>query len=236
MLFRSEPAGTYPPRLLFYQTSVADPGLHVEMDSLWRLPYNLASRSRINGLGADGFAFINTSNPQDVAGAGFVGAAVLALNTLGQDQVLVTWTAGTVVPNARVYGIRLQYRVGAEGPFLDVPDAHGNPVQYVSSEVAGHQEVIGPLLLPAAANQQPRVELRWKYFYISGNSGARAQLRVGNIQVTTSIPEAHQLVFAEVPAVAQAAHPMDRVVVQVRSAEGLLVTDFEGPVELAIAD
>ncbi|MBE0544701.1 MAG: CotH kinase family protein [Verrucomicrobia bacterium] len=231
-----EPAGTYPPHMVFYQTSVADPGLSVEMDSVWRLPYNLTSRSRINGLGTEGFAFINTSNPQDVAGAGFVGAAVLALNTLGQDQVLATWTAGTVVPNSRVYGIRFQYRVGAEGPFLDVPDANGNPVQYVSNELAGHQEVIGPLLLPAAANQQPRVELRWKYFHISGNSGARAQLRVGNIQVTTSSPEAHRLVFAEVPAVAQAGQPMGRVIVQVRSAEGLLVASYEGSVEVGIAD
>ena len=82
------------------------------MDSLWTLPYNLTSRSRINGLGTNGFAFINTGNPQASAGAGYVGAAVLALDTLGKENIRVAWTGGTVVTNERVYGIRLQYRVG----------------------------------------------------------------------------------------------------------------------------
>lgn len=178
-------AGTYPPDMLFYQVtnSLGDPGLSVEMDSLWTLPYNLTSRSRINGLGADGFSFINTSNPQTNSGAGYVGAAVLALNTLGKDNLRVTWTGGTVVPNDRVYAIRLQYRVGGSGAFSDVLDTHGNPVEYVRNSLTGHSAVLGPVTLPAAANNQSYVQLRWKYYYVSGNNNARAQLRVGNIQV-----------------------------------------------------
>jgi hypothetical protein len=181
----SEPAGTYPPYMLFQQitNSAGDPNLGAEMDSLWMLPYDLTSRSRINGLGTDGFSFINTGNAQTNSGAGFVGAAVLALNTAGKDNICVVWTGGTVVPNDRVYAIRLQYRVGSTGAFSDALDAQGNPVQYSRNPVAGHSAVIGPVLLPSAVNNQPYMQLRWKYFYISGGSNARPQLRVGNIRV-----------------------------------------------------
>jgi rhodanese-related sulfurtransferase len=177
-------AGTYPARMYFEQTDEVDPGLAAAMTGFWRLPYNLGSRSRINGLGADGVAFLSTSNPQEVPGAGFVGTAVLALNTLGVEQIQVLWTGGTVVPNDRVYGLRLQYRVGDAGPFVDLHDAHEQPVEYVRHPTAGHTAVLGPTLLPAAAENQPRVELRWKYYCVSGISGARAQLRLDDIRVS----------------------------------------------------
>jgi hypothetical protein len=185
----TEVAGTFPPYMLFYQVtnSVGDPVLTDEMDSLWMLPYNLASRSRINGLGPSGFAFINTGNAQTNAGAGFVGAAVLALNTLGKENLRVTWTGGTITPNERVYAIRLQYRLGA-GVFADVLDSQSHPVEYLRNEIAGHSAVMGPVTLPASANNQPNVQLRWKYYYVSGATGARAQLSVSNIRVAAVVP------------------------------------------------
>ena len=82
------------------------------MESPWVLPYNRTSKSRINGLGANGFSFINTDNPQAETGSGYMGAAVLALDTTGAQNIRVTWTGGTVTPNTCDYGIRLQYRVG----------------------------------------------------------------------------------------------------------------------------
>jgi hypothetical protein len=180
--------------MLFYQitNSAGDPGLATEMDSLWKLPYNLTSRSRITGLGSNGFAFINTDNPQTNIGAGFVGAAVLGLNTLGVSNIQVSWAAGTVTPNTMVYGIRLQYSVGTNGIFTDVLDAQNNPVEYLRNSVAGHSTNIGPITLPVAAINQPYVLLRWKYYWISGTSGSRAQLRVGNIRVAV-VPTAPQL-------------------------------------------
>jgi hypothetical protein len=183
-------AGTYPPNMLFYQVtnSVGDPGLANEMDSLWTSPYNLTSRSRINGLGTNGFAFINTDNPQTNAGAGFVGAAVLGLNTLGRDNIQVTWTGGTVTPNTVIYAIRLQYSVGTNGIFTDVLDAQNKPVEYLRNPVPGHSTRIGPVTLPAAATNQSYVQLRWKYYWVSGGTGARAQLRVSNIRVAIAQP------------------------------------------------
>jgi hypothetical protein len=42
--------------------------------------------------------------------------------------------------------------------------------------------------LPAATGEQPFVQLRWKYYHISGASGSRAQLRVGDIRVSAAEP------------------------------------------------
>jgi hypothetical protein len=180
------PAGTYPPSMIFEQTATKDPGLAAEMESEWTLPYNLSSRSRIRGLGEYGLSFINTGETQDGDG-GYVGAALLALHTIGASDIQVTWTGGTVNPNSRVYAIRLQYRVGIQGPFTDVPDEAGNPVDYVRSDIVGDSRTLGPVALPAEVNNRPVVQLRWKYYFIpTGVSGARAELRVDDIRVTAS--------------------------------------------------
>ena len=178
-------AGTYPSNMIFEQTATLDPGLAVDMDSYWTLPYNLASRSRINGLDDNGVAFINTGNAQDLPGAGFVGTAIAAFSTKGRTNVQVTWTGGTVTPNVRVQAIRLQYRVGASGPFTDVLDGSGQPVEYVRNATAGHSQVIGPVTLPAEAANRSYIQLRWKYYFLSGASSARAQLRLDDILVTS---------------------------------------------------
>jgi hypothetical protein len=180
----NQPAGTYPPHMMFYQSTMADPELADPADTPWTLPYNLTSRSRINGLDSDGFSFLNTGNAQEADGAGFLGAAVLALDTSERSNIQVTWTGGTVAPNSRAYGIRLQYRVGDTGPFEDVLDSVGGVVEYLRSNLAGHSMVLGPVTLPSDANDQPLVEVRWKYHHLSGESGSRAQLRVGAIHIT----------------------------------------------------
>ena len=181
--------GTYPPNMIFLQTATnaaADPALSSEFTNLWTLPYNLASRSRINGLGEEGVAFLNTSDPQ-ADGGGYVGAAVLALNTLGKNDVQVSWRGGTVTPNSRAYAIRLQYRVGTTSPFVDLPGPGGHTMEYVRNAVAGHSQFLGPTTLPAEAAHQPYVQLRWKYYWLSGNNGARDQLRLDDITVSEPV-------------------------------------------------
>lgn len=181
------PAATYPPHMRFEQTSVSDPGLAVPMESEWQLPYNRASRSRLNGLGNDGLAFLNTSDPQDDPGAGYLGAAVLAVRTLGVTNVEVSWIGGTVTPNQQAYALRLQYAVG-DVPFQDVLAPNGQPVEYARNPTPGHTQLIGPVTLPAAANHQPYVSLRWKYYFVAGSSGPRAQLRLDEILVRPAVP------------------------------------------------
>ncbi len=128
-------AGTFPPHLLFLQTTVKDPGLTAAMTGEWNLPYNRSSRSRLLGLGELGVCFLNTSDPQPEADAGYLGAALLALQTRGMSNVTVTWTAGTLEPNNRLYAIRLQYRLDPNGEFHDALDAQGEPIEYIRSPI-----------------------------------------------------------------------------------------------------
>lgn len=231
----NEPAGTAPPNMRFFQSDQQDPGLATPMDLPWTLPFNLSDRSRINGLGLQGIGFINTGSPQLTPGAGYVGAAVLALDTRGSQDIRVRWTGGTVAPNDRDYGIRLQYRIGNTTSFVDVPGPGGAPVEYVRNNNAGHSTVLGPFSLPAAADNQPLVELRWKYYYRSGDSGARAQLRLDGIEVTAGPVAAETLAIATAPATAQAGKVASAVAVHALGRNGVIAENFSGPVTLAIA-
>lgn len=231
----NEPAGTAPPNLRFFQSDQQDPGLATPMDLPWTLPFNLTGRSRINGLGTPGIGFINTGSPQLTPGAGYVGAAVLALDTRGSQDIRVRWTGGTVDPNDRDYGIRLQYRIGNTTSFVDVPGPGGAPIEYVRSANAGHSAVLGPHSLPAAADNQPLVELRWKYYFRSGSSGARAQLRLDEIQVSAGPVVAESLAIASAPSSAQAGSTSAPVLVHALGRNGVIAENFSGPVTLAIA-
>ena len=183
------PAGSYPPNMLFWQTpanAAADPDLGAACATPWTLPYDRASRSRITGLGEGGIAFLNTSDPQ-TDGGGYLGAAVLALKTVGRTNALVSWRGGTVTPSARAYAIRLQWRAGATNAFTDLLDAQGRPVEYTRNSLAGHAQILGPFPLPPAALNQPYIQLRWKYYFVSGASGARDQLRLDDIVVAEAL-------------------------------------------------
>jgi hypothetical protein len=86
-------------------------------------PYGTTSRTRIMGLDDRGIAFVNTGRGRDLGGA------LLALDTRDVQNVRVSWTAGTESVNQRVYGLRLQYRLGIEGPFVSLTDTGGQPFE-----------------------------------------------------------------------------------------------------------
>ncbi len=181
----TEPAATYPSNMVFEQVGTADPGLATDLESYWVLGYGYSSQSRVNGLGANGVAFINTGSTQALAGAGYLGSAIVGLTTSGRTNIQVAWTGGTVTPNVRVQGLRLQVRVGASGAFSDVLDEASQPVEYLRDTVAGHSTNFSAVRLPDTAENQPYVQLRWKYYWVSGGSGARAQLRLDDITITS---------------------------------------------------
>lgn len=178
----AEPAGTYPPSMRFVQADSRDPGLDAVPSGFWTLPYNLSSRSRVVGLNAGGVGFLNTANAQDADGAGYVMGAVLALDTRGAQAVRVDWSTGTVLANERSYALRLQYSVGVDGPFRDVLDEVGQPVEYLA-DASGHHAVLPSARLPADALGQPYVELLWRYHHTGGDSGPRAYLHLNWIDV-----------------------------------------------------
>jgi hypothetical protein len=194
------PEGAFPDHLLFLQSAQNDPRLEDELLFAYYIPHNdyasgdsgnigfpykNESRTRINGLGEEGISFINTGRGRDL------GAALLNVNTTGIDSAFVSFTAGTLRANSRVYHLRLQYKTGLAGEWMDVQDGQGNPVEYQRTPEAGDVQVFERIALPAAALGQPDLFLRWKYYFtgqqLDMSSGARDMLRLDDIFVTSEV-------------------------------------------------
>lgn len=161
--------------MVFWRTGTQDPTLAAIAASDYTGTYNLGSGARVNGHDTLGASFINTGT------SGNLGMWVLALNTTGRSNINLSYVMRTITPNPRIYKVRLQYRISPDSSWNDY-----NPLaEYESNTVAGHSENFGPLVLPAECNDKPNVQLRWFYYYISG-SGARSQIALDDIFVTSS--------------------------------------------------
>lgn len=234
----------YPPHMLFLRGPENDSSLTTELDHAYHIPhddyavadlgtvgfpYNNSARTRINGLGQDGIAFINTGRQRDLGGT------LLALDTSGLADGRVGFTAGTVLPNTRIQAIRLQYRVGTTGPFTDLLDGGGQPIDYVSDATTGHSQIFGPIDLPPAVLNQPYVQLLWRYYLVSGSSGPRAQLRLDDL-IVSSEPSSSlaEIVFDNPPGGAQSGGPLGPVTVRLQDADGFPAVGFNGPVTLSL--
>ena len=239
------PAMTFPANMIFLQSEQADPQLETPLTRAYQIPeedaadpadvaqpYNASARTRIVGLGEDGIAFINTGR----AIGRDLGAALVAIDTTGMNAVTVAFTTETRLVNNRTYAIRLQYRVNGEGPFLDVTDALGNPVEYERSTHPGDVAVFAPLPLPADALDKPYVQLQWKYHYRSG-SGSRPLMRLDDITIagTTGAVAASHLAFSAPPQFwVQDGVPLGPLSISAVNEIGIPDPDFNGPITLAL--
>lgn len=182
--------GTSPSNMEFVYFNETDPSDTAEIVGRTNGAFNLTSRTRINGLGNNGVGFINTGNTDGNPGypGTQLGGAILHLNTQNMNQGFVQWTGGTIEPGARVYHIRLQYRLGDSGPWNDLLDSNGNTIEYVRNANFNHSEIIGPHPLPVNAMGRECLQLMWRYYHtgqrLSQNSGTRDFLRLDNIIVS----------------------------------------------------
>lgn len=195
-----QPELTFPNNMIFQQTQLTDPALRDEMSEPYFVPeheyheddlesigfpYALTRRTRINALGENGISFINTGRGRDL------GAAVLALNLKDVDDAYVSFTAGTVLPNSRVYAVRLQYRLGNLAGFSDLLTDDGEPIEYLRNTSNNHEMHFRDIRLPEETIGHHYVQLRWKYYHVDVFSGPRAELRLDNIVVRTESTETH---------------------------------------------
>jgi hypothetical protein len=186
---KNQASGTFPDHMAFVYMDEADPGLDARIEGFTSGAYNLTSRTRINGLGDNGFSFINTANEEGNEGYPGVklGGALLGLNTRERENVRLRFTAGTLEPNSRVYHIRVQYRVGDKGPFKDVLDEDGKPLEYERSNKAGHLQDIGPVRLPNEVENRPYVQVLFRYYHTGrredASSGQRSELNIARVKV-----------------------------------------------------
>lgn len=184
--------GTYPNHALFHGYT-NEPSLTDEPEGLWLCRYDLTTRARINGLGVDGVSFFNTASKLTAAlclgengteSGGFVGDFTVGLNTLNRDDITVAFTAallnqGSGNPVPREYALRLQYRIGSEGVWNNLP----TNVEFSSFNRAnGEEETYTDILLPASCSNQPQVEVRWKFYSVAEHDGGtRPRMRLDDI-------------------------------------------------------
>ncbi|TVQ10256.1 MAG: T9SS C-terminal target domain-containing protein [Balneolaceae bacterium] len=189
---------TWPAHMLFVQSNLSDPGpdtpmshayhiphddYHSDDSHLTGFPYATTRRSRINGLHDEGVGFINTGRGRDV------GALILSLDTTGEEQAELSFTASTRIRNSRHYAIRLRYRTSIEQEFRDVLH-NGEPVEYHRSytgDTGELSQLFYGITLPEEMMGLPLAQLKWKYYHTGGRdtheSGARDKLSLSNISL-----------------------------------------------------
>ncbi|MBU3699849.1 MAG: hypothetical protein FGM33_07550, partial [Candidatus Kapabacteria bacterium] len=181
----TNPAGSYPTAMMFHMVADIDAPSDAPVVGDFNCAYNIASGARINGLGAGGLAFINTGST--LCNCNFVGAAVLALNTVGRAQIGVTWTSTVNSAGSRPYALRLQYRLSAAAPWINVL-SNGVPTEYVAplntSGVATSRTITATL--PTACENQSFVQLRWVYYQAPVfSSGGRPGITFDELTVSS---------------------------------------------------
>ncbi len=193
------PEYTYPEYMIFLQSRVNDPTLESEIRWPYYVPHNdyassdsdhigfpykNESRTRINGLGDGGISFINTGRGRDI------GAALMHINTEGTDSLFVSFTAGTLRPNSRVYHLRLQYQIGLNSEWQDVLTSDGTLVEYIRSGETPHTQRFENIFLPENIYGKKEVFLRWIYYFtgerLTEDSGARDMLALDDILISSS--------------------------------------------------
>lgn len=130
-------------------------------------------------LGTDGIGML-------ASGTNPAGAIVVAVNTTGQTNIQVSWLCKTIYnQSARDNSVALQYRIGTTGNFTNV----GTTTTYSSAGNAnGHSSATLTETLPAAADNQAVVQLRWIYWESVSTSGSRDKIAVDDISITGSLP------------------------------------------------
>jgi endonuclease/exonuclease/phosphatase family metal-dependent hydrolase len=113
------------------------------------------------------------------------GALVVAINTSGLSNINISWVCKTILNQAsRDNSIALQYRIGTTGNFTDL----GNTSTYSSTgKVNGDVSSTFTETLPAAAENQPIVQVRWVYWESNGTTGARDKISIDDIAISSSV-------------------------------------------------
>lgn len=116
------------------------------------------------------------------SGTNPAGAIVVAINTTGLSNINVSWNCKTIYNQAsRDNSIALQYRVGTSGNFINV----GTTSTYSSTgNTNGHTSPVFSETLPAGANNQAVVQVRWIYWESNSTSGSRDKISVDDISIT----------------------------------------------------
>jgi endonuclease I len=143
------------------------------------LPYTAASASGgWKDEAANGLSVL-------ASGSQSAGAWIISINTTGSTNIDIQWTVRLMLQQAsRDNSVALQYRVGTVGNFIDI----GSTTTYSSTGQAVNHFLTFSELLPAAAENQPEVQLRWIYWESNGSTGSRDRLSIDDISIGGTSP------------------------------------------------
>jgi hypothetical protein len=139
------------------------------------------------GLGADGFSVANTGTASTScaggAASGFINAVEIPVNTTGKTGITVRYKAAQYSDQTREWGWRLQYSLDGTtytdlNPSGDFDSAKSGSVIYSTTTYS-----YGPFLLPAGADNNPNLKLRWRYHQLATTGGSRTRLILDDIYV-----------------------------------------------------
>jgi uncharacterized repeat protein (TIGR01451 family) len=180
--------GSTPPNAKFVFLNQKDPTANSKIAGFTSGEFNNDKRSRIVGQEKNGISFTNTGGPLENEGYpyGQLGGLIIATNTQGLDSAWVSWTAKTLLPGDRKYGLKLLYRIGTTEDFKELD----TKTIYIGNKVVDHAAKFERIPLPNSALNQTYVQFFWKYYYTGdGKSGARDELGLDDILFETNLDE-----------------------------------------------
>lgn len=125
------------------------------------------------------FAILQSSNATEG-----VDQLAMALNTLGQTSITLSFDYIAVVLNVRPMGVVVQYRVGTSGGWTTITGSGNAYVESTSTQTTGQVTHV-TLSLPAACENQANVQIRWANWRATG-SGNSCGTAIDNILVSSS--------------------------------------------------
>ncbi|WP_345088803.1 T9SS sorting signal type C domain-containing protein [Flavobacterium chungnamense] len=169
----------------FGTSAGAIPTTRITTDGNADLPVTTTNNSggyMIEGVsGVDGVTVL-------ASGSQSAGAIISEISTTGLSNISVSWISWTKLDQASyTNSIALQYRVGDTGTWTNV-DSPSSSV-YSTSTAGRASGVSYTQTLPAGANNQTIVQVRWIYWVSAGASGSRDRLGIDEVSITgTSAP------------------------------------------------
>jgi gliding motility-associated-like protein len=176
---------SHPANARFVFLNQKDPTKNAKIAGFTYGAFNHTNRTRISGQNQGGFSFVNTGGPAEHDGYpyGQLGGMVMALNTVGIDDLWISYTTRTIQPGNRKYAIKLQYRINENDDFKDIENT-----LYTGNNEANHSQVFENIALPKELTNKPYVQLFWKFYYTEvGNNGNRDELGIDDIRFKTNL-------------------------------------------------
>jgi hypothetical protein len=108
------------------------------------------------------------------------GRLTLSLSTTNQDSIKINYQAFSSQGSNAKWAARLQYRVGKDGAWKDVPNRKQRAIEFVSAKYATSQSF--QVTLPEDCNNKELVQLGWKIYHLKGK-GANPNIGIRSIEI-----------------------------------------------------